>query len=152
MGGEGVLNSLTITIGLGLDSVRLGAARDHLRTRFAGSYREFFRTAQSQRPTGVIDDRVFVSFDESECVDLIEVAEPEVLLDAQGEAVNLRLDEFLTWISRHAYILDENSCFIVPSISLAVTYDAMDLERPNIRLRPSIVSVGVRGYFDFIVE
>jgi hypothetical protein len=136
-----------VRIGVGAEGVVLGDERAGVAARFGGGYREFRRTPASARLTGVVDGRLFVVYDEHDRVELLEAAEPEVLHDADERPVPLEFGAFVRWLGDVPWRFGEPGVCIVPSLSLAVTFEIGDDELVANDARAIIVSVGVKGYF-----
>ena len=135
-------------IGVGAEGVVFGEERAGVAARFGGGYREFRRTPAAARLSGVVDGRLFVVYDEHDRVELLEAAEPEVLHDADGRQVPLDFGAFVRWLGDVPWRADEPGVCIVPSLSLAVTFEVGDDGLMADGARATIVSVGVPGYFD----
>lgn len=134
-------------IGVGAAGILLGEERSGIAARFRGRYREFFRTSASAHPTGVVDDCVFACYDEHDRVALIEVAEPCELIDADGRPVPLSFRSFVRWLGRTPFSMDEVAVCVVPSLSLALTFELDDEDRVADESRVTIASMGVPGCF-----
>ena len=134
-------------IGVGAAGILLGEERSGIAARFRCRYREFFRTSASAHPTGVVDDCVFACYDEHGRVELIEVAEPRELVDSDGRPIPLSFGAFVRWLGRTPFFMDETAVCVVPSLSLALTFELDDQDRVGDESRATVASVGVPGYF-----
>lgn len=134
-------------IGIGTDGVRLGEERSRVAARLRGRYREFLRSPGGACPTGVLDGRVFICYDLHDRVELLEVADPEALMDADGRPVPLVFTPFVQWLGTTPFVVQGTDC-IVPSLSLALTFAPSDDDDLTDNAAVTIASIGIPGYYD----
>jgi hypothetical protein len=135
-------------IGIGVEGIPFGEERSRIASRFVGRYREFLKAPESGRPMGMVDEDVFIGYSEHDRVEFLEVAGPRELADADGRPVPLEFGAFVRWLSDTPFVIDEFEICVVPSLSLALTFDADDEGRIARDSRATIASMGVPGYFD----
>ncbi|MCC5823747.1 MAG: hypothetical protein LAT64_14160 [Phycisphaerales bacterium] len=135
-------------VGTGAAGVLLGAERGSIATRFRGRYQEFMKTPASASPTGVIDQSIFVFYDTHDRVEYIEVAEPQELMGTDGQPIPLAFGALMRWLESIPFFIDERSVCVVPSLSLALTFELDEDGRLAHDSGVTIASIGVPGYFD----